>query len=859
MIKQTTKSKLIAIVFTILALIFSNDIFTNASNPPSNATNAPGEGNCTSCHTGTAISSGTAWSSINMSGLPATYVPGTNYALTLNGSSAATVKNGFELTVLNSSNNSTGTLTAGTGSSTATSTRVYLKQTTSSVSSWSFNWTAPVAGTGTVTFYVAFNGSNNNNSDGSGDNIYVKTFTLSEQPSNLPTATITASTTATCIGDTVTLTGSGINSPTGFSWVMTGGTPSLASTQVTKVVYASQGQKTITLTTTNGSGTSSPNSISIFVNPKPSASITTTNTLVCGSDSVALTANAGNGYQYVWTGSTQTSRIINVAAAGNYTVKVTSPQGCATTSTAVTIKQRAKPIIDLVSTKDTICIGDSILFSAKGKATNYSFYNGPTLMRSNKDSNFYFKSQPGIYNISVVAQDSIFCSNISNSILAYINAPLPLPNVGCGNKTVTSVEYSWGSLIGATSYQVSLDSGSNWIAPSGSSGLSHVVSGLPINGLSKIWVRALDNNICGPSPVSISTCQAANCPRLPVTITADTKACVSDTGKASVTVATPNDGKVYTVSINNNPPAKPGKYTLKFGTSSGVYNVSVKVIDSSNLVCSFDTLLQITNYDAPSGNVQISSSHPNGIYCHYDSIINLKVRKLVGVDSIIFAKLDLQTLIQTQLKSSASDTILITNTNILNAGNNMITVREKNNLSGCYKSSAILITKVDKIQRGFTHSVSNPFGNVLFTDTTLKAIGTHVWDFGDGSKDSVSLNPTHQYLSNGVFVVSLIDKELHGCYDTAWKAITISKVGVSEFTKSEINIYPIPAHNTLHIDLSNSTKGVYTITDMLGKTVLTNTFTSNSFDILLDGISKGYYFINIHTEEETLVRKLMLE
>ncbi|MCX6187960.1 MAG: hypothetical protein NTU43_13390, partial [Bacteroidetes bacterium] len=61
MIKQTTKSKLIAIVFTILALIFSNDIFTNASNPPSNATNAPGEGNCTSCHTGTAISSGTAW------------------------------------------------------------------------------------------------------------------------------------------------------------------------------------------------------------------------------------------------------------------------------------------------------------------------------------------------------------------------------------------------------------------------------------------------------------------------------------------------------------------------------------------------------------------------------------------------------------------------------------------------------------------------------------------------------------------------------------------------------------------------------------------------------------------------------
>lgn len=859
MIKQTTKTKLIAAIFTILGLIFSNDIFTNASNPPTGYTGAPSENNCTSCHTGTAISSGTAWSSINISGMPTSYVPGTNYSLTLNGSSAATAKNGFEMVVLNSSNSSTGTLTAGTGSATSTATRVYLRQTSATVSSWTFNWTAPASGTGTVTFYVCFNGSNNNGTDGSGDNIYVKSFTLTEQPSNLPTATITPSSTAICIGDTLTLTGGGINSPTGFSWTMTGGTPSTANTQVTKVVYASQGLKTISLTTSNGSGSSTPNSVQILVNPKPTATITAPNTLVCGSDSVTLTANAGTGFTYLWSDANQTTRAINVAKAGSYTVRVTSNLGCKNTSAATNISQRAKPVISLLSSKETICIGDSILFSAKGKATNYTFYNGPSILRSNKDSNFYFKSQPGVYSISVVAQDSIYCSNTSNSILANINAPLPPPNITCGNKTLTSVEFSWGAVLGATSYQVSLDSGTNWIAPSASNGLSHSITGLPVNGFAKIWVRALDNNICGPGPASVSTCQAANCPRLPVSLTADTRACVSDSGKASITVAMPNDGKTYSVLVNQLPATKPGKFNLKFGPIPGTYNVNIKVIDSSNLACSFDTLLQIINYDSPTGPMQITTSNPSGIYCHYDSLVNIKVRKLVGTDSIIFSNLDLMTFVATPLKSTTNDTTFTTNTSIFKAIDNMILVRLKNNLSGCSKTDVVFVQKIARLGTDFSVTMVSPAGNVQFTQTTQDASDKRFWYFGDGGKDSLVKTTNHQYTSNGTFYPSLIVRDINGCYDTAWKAVTISKVGINEMSKSDVKIYPIPAHNTLHVELLNGDKGEYVISDMLGKTILTGSFTNNAFEIAIEGLSKGSYLINIKTENETLLRKMMVE
>jgi hypothetical protein len=293
---------------------------------------------------------------------------------------------------------------------------------------------------------------------------------------------------------------------------MTGGTPSSATTQVTKVVYASSGLKNITLTTSNSNGNSSPNTIQVLVNSKPTATITASSTLVCGSDSVSLTANAGTAFQYLWSDANQTTRSINVAKAGSYTVRVTSNLGCKNTSAATIITQRAKPSINLVSNKDTICIGDSILFSAKGKATSYAFYNGPSLLRSNKDSNFYFVSQPGNYNIMVVAKDSIYCSNTSNIIAANIANPLPAPIISCGNKTLTSVEFSWGAIIGAASYQVSIDSGLNWIAPSATNGLSHSITNLPVNGVAKIWVRALDNKICGPGLFAVSDLSSCQLP-----------------------------------------------------------------------------------------------------------------------------------------------------------------------------------------------------------------------------------------------------------------------------------------------------------------------------------------------------------
>ncbi len=91
------------------------------------------------------------------------------------------------------------------------------------------------------------------------------------------------------------------------------------------------------------------------------------NTVVCGSDSVTLTANAGFSYQWSTGETTQSIR----ASAGVYTVNVTSYCGSAL-SEPLTITSLIAPNPPAVL-NDTICSGYTAIFNANGN--NIQWYN----------------------------------------------------------------------------------------------------------------------------------------------------------------------------------------------------------------------------------------------------------------------------------------------------------------------------------------------------------------------------------------------------------------------------------------------------------------------------------------------------
>jgi hypothetical protein len=144
-------------------------------------TGAPGEANCTQCHSGTALS-GVGTNTLIFSGANDEYVPGQTYTFSLDVLNSTST--GFQMTGLDNSNDKAGSFTAGTGSNIQTSSgKEYINHSNASVSSWTFDWTAPATDVGDVTFYLASNKANGDNST-SGDDIYLSELLISAASSS---------------------------------------------------------------------------------------------------------------------------------------------------------------------------------------------------------------------------------------------------------------------------------------------------------------------------------------------------------------------------------------------------------------------------------------------------------------------------------------------------------------------------------------------------------------------------------------------------------------------------------------------------------------------------------------------------
>ena len=178
----------IFIFLTTTALLVQTDpheAVSNSGGAPAGRTGSPGDGGatCTTCHTGTASPSSTQ---IITSNIPASgYIAGQTYTITATVSQTGINEFGFQISPQNNSGALMGTIINTSPSQTQVLNSKYITHTsggiagTSNSKTWSFNWVAPAAGSGDVTFYGAFNFSNNNGT-GSGDIIRTNTLTTTE-------------------------------------------------------------------------------------------------------------------------------------------------------------------------------------------------------------------------------------------------------------------------------------------------------------------------------------------------------------------------------------------------------------------------------------------------------------------------------------------------------------------------------------------------------------------------------------------------------------------------------------------------------------------------------------------------------
>ena len=187
-----TKTTWAIILLTLVSLFISEFLSPahgSTNGAPAGRTGSPGDVfNCTSCHSGTPSTvAGLITSTIPLTG----YLPGQTYTLTGNITSIGKTKFGFQISPQDVSGLELGTLviTDPTNTKLVGTSGNYVTHLTagtsfpSGIATWSFDWIAPAAGTGDVTFYGAFN-ITNNNSIASGDVIRLSTLLAQEDVSS---------------------------------------------------------------------------------------------------------------------------------------------------------------------------------------------------------------------------------------------------------------------------------------------------------------------------------------------------------------------------------------------------------------------------------------------------------------------------------------------------------------------------------------------------------------------------------------------------------------------------------------------------------------------------------------------------
>ncbi len=271
--------------------------------------------------------------------------------------------------------------------------------------------------------------------------------------------------------------------------------------------------KTYYIEATNGTCSSNLATITVSIAPLPTAPVLAVNPVaVCTGSAATLNILAPqNGFIYNWystatggtslrTGTSFVTPVITTAAT--YYAEATNAGGCiSATRTLVNITVNPLPQLTVLGT--AICPGSSATLTAvaPGFTGQVGWYADATTaaalqLSTSKSFNTPVLNSAKSYYVEAISTDN--CKTLARvkvdvAMLQQLDAPV----VSVDSTTNSSVSFKWDAVPGATGYQVSVDGGKTFVAPSaGSNDLGHKVIGLQLNQQVTILVQALGVSTC---------------------------------------------------------------------------------------------------------------------------------------------------------------------------------------------------------------------------------------------------------------------------------------------------------------------------------------------------------------------------
>lgn len=405
-----------ASILLVLAVIFwpgDANVHSNSGAAPIGYTGAPNEFSGRTCGSGGGChGGGTTFQSewITTTIPDCGYTAGETYTINVFVTSPGRTRFGFSFSPqFVGSSQLAGTIIAGEGTQIngggkyMSHTSAGTQQNGTNSRTWTFQWTAPAAGSGQVGLYAAMNATNSNNGT-SGDIIFNSSVIVQEAQS--VTATALSSTTI-CEGETVVLQSS---TATGNVWRLNGNQVGNQQT------FAAGQAGTYTLENTQNECVST-SQITVTVNSLPATPNVAANgpLTFCEGQSVTLTSTAGSAT--VWQPGGVTGNQITVTEAGNYTATLSNTCGeSVSQAILVNVLEAPEQPVILANGSTDVCLPETVLLEVQGENVGGIWSNGEfvEVLEVNVSGSYFFT----VTNLCGAANSEIIEVTISDVLAA---------------------------------------------------------------------------------------------------------------------------------------------------------------------------------------------------------------------------------------------------------------------------------------------------------------------------------------------------------------------------------------------------------------------------------------------------------
>ena len=310
----------------------------------------------------------------------------------------------------------------------------------------------------------------------------------------------------------------------------------------------------------DSNGCKSSSSIEVDVKSLPFVVANVSKSVICKGDSISVSAEGADSY--VWSTGIKNNEMFKVESDTSLIVTGTDWNNCKSNDT-LNLVVNTLPTIIFNPEKPQVCIGDSIILNASGSGLSYTWeklFSSDIKVAPIKDS---------IFNVET--SDKNGCKNVAS-----INVEVhQLPNI--------SVQGAGSICLGGNGLQLTA-TGGKFYSWSPKTGLSNPMNSNPIASplvTTKYTVTATDSNGCvGSSTTEIVVDNKSTSPTLTITAS-DTAIC--EGGNVKLTASGTADKYIWTNSVINDSIFVPSK-TLSYVVTATNLSTNCSISDSIKVV-----------------------------------------------------------------------------------------------------------------------------------------------------------------------------------------------------------------------------------------------------------------------------------